>query len=67
MKKLLLGLVIIVLGLTLSSFNEQQAQAKVSSREIHVYFEGERLTFEDTDPVLIDSRTMVPFRKILKH
>lgn len=64
MKKWLLMLVIVVIGVPLSSLDGKQAQA--NSREIQVYFEGERLTFEDTDPVLIGERTMVPFRKIFE-
>lgn len=40
--------------------------ARVEARAIHVYFEGEQLTFPDTDPILIDNRTMVPFRTIFE-
>lgn len=63
-KKCFLILLMIAIGSTLSSLGAQQAEA--STTEIQIYFEGERLTFEDADPVLIQGRTMVPFRKIFE-
>lgn len=64
MKKLLLMLVVLMISLPLSGLDGQNASAE--GREIQVYYEGERLVFEDIDPVLIGSRTMVPFRKIFE-
>lgn len=53
-----------LMGISLIAINEKEAQA--STREIQVYFEGERLQFEGTEPILIDQRTMVPFRHIFE-
>jgi len=64
MTKMLRAVLALMLGAAILPFNGQNAQA--AAKEIQVYFEGERLTFEDTDPVLIGDRTMVPFRKIFE-
>lgn len=64
MKKIMRIFLLCLLCAALIPVNGQGAEA--NSREIQVYFEGERLKFEDTDPILIDSRTMVPFRKIFE-
>lgn len=64
MKRVVWTFMIFMIGVTLIYFDAQDVRAE--AREIHVYFEGERLTFEDTEPILIDNRTMVPFRKIFE-
>jgi hypothetical protein len=35
-------------------------------KKIHVFVNGEKLTFEDTAPVIIDNSTLVPIRKIIE-
>lgn len=52
--------------ISISMLSIHANDALADSREIQVYFEGERLQFEDTDPILIEERTMVPFRKIFE-
>lgn len=64
MKKFLLMLVVLMISSSLSGLDGQNVSAE--GQEIQVYYEGERLVFEDTDPILIDNRTMVPFRKIFE-
>lgn len=65
MKKIFLRLlVVLMISLPLSGLDGQSVNAE--GPEIRVYYEGERLVFEDTDPILIAERTMVPFRKIFE-
>lgn len=63
-KRMLWSCLVILIGFSVFNFSLQNVQAK--TREIHVYFEGERLKFEDTDPIVTNGRTLVPFRKIFE-
>ncbi|HIW33527.1 MAG TPA: hypothetical protein IAA29_12150 [Candidatus Paenibacillus intestinavium] len=64
MKRIVYTVFAFIIGLTAFSLNGEYTSS--AAKEIHVYFEGKQLTFDDTDPMMIDSRTMVPFRKIFE-
>jgi hypothetical protein len=64
MRRMFLILLVLIMELTLTPFAGEQVQAKAA--EIQVYLDGERLKFEDADPIATNGRTLVPFRKIFE-
>ena len=64
LKRMFWTLFIGMMGLIVINFDSKNVQA--NTKEVHVYFEGERLRFEDTEPIITGGRTLVPFRKIFE-